>query len=173
MNGYNLTHRFFDWAFSHRADFKPTVSALYFYLIEVCNKLGWKPEFSISAKECMEGMGVSGYNTYKQAFDILCEHGFIKLLKKSCNSYQANIITLLNFDRVKREVIEEILDSRMDGFKYQDLLNKEHIFKKIYSRFSEDELNSEYEYLKTNYTRVRFSMNIKTTKLKVLEKLMK
>ena len=79
----------------------------------------------------------------------------------------------LNFDRVKREVIEEILDSRMDGFKYQDLLNKEHIFKKIYSRFSEDELNSEYEYLKTNYTRVRFSMNIKTTKLKVLEKLMK
>lgn len=104
MNGYNLTHRFFDWAFSHRADFKPTVSALYFYLIEVCNKLGWKPEFSISAKECMEGMGVSGYNTYKQAFDILCEHGFIKVLKKSCNSYQANIITLLNFDRVTDEV---------------------------------------------------------------------
>lgn len=63
MNGYNLAHRFFDWAFSHREDFKPTVSALYFYLIEVCNKLGWKPEFSISAKECMEGMGVSGYNT--------------------------------------------------------------------------------------------------------------
>lgn len=104
MNGYNLTHRFFDWAFSHREDFKPTVSALYFYLIEICNKLGWKQEFSISSKECMEGMGVSGYNTYKQAFDTLCKHGFIKVIKKGCNSYQANIITLLNFDRVTDEV---------------------------------------------------------------------
>lgn len=110
MNGYNLTHRFFDWAFSHREDFKPTVSALYFYLIEICNKLGWKQEFSISSKECMEGMGVSGYNTYKQAFDILCEHGFIKVLKKSCNSYQANIITILNFDRVTDEVTNRVTD---------------------------------------------------------------
>lgn len=75
----------------------------------------------------------------------------------------------LNFDRVKREVIEEILDSRRDGFKYQNRLNNEHVFKQIYSRFSQDELNSEYEYLKTNYTRVRFSMNIKQTKLRVLE----
>ena len=107
MNGYNLAHRFFDWAFSHREDFKPTVSALYFYLIEVCNKLGWKPEFSISSKECMEGMGVSGYNTYKQAFDALCKHGFVKVLKKGCNSYQANIITLLNFDRVTNEVTDK------------------------------------------------------------------
>lgn len=107
MNGYNLAHRFFDWAFSHREDFKPTVSALYFYLIEVCNKLGWKPEFSISSKECMEGMGVSGYNTYKQAFDTLCKHGFVKVLKKGCNSYQANIITLLNFDRVTNEVTDK------------------------------------------------------------------
>ncbi|MEI0796978.1 hypothetical protein R4Q14_01430 [Brachyspira intermedia] len=75
----------------------------------------------------------------------------------------------LNFDRVKREVIEEILDSRRDGFRYQNQLNNERVFKQIYSKFSEDELNSEYEYLKKNYTRVRFSMNIKRTKLRVLE----
>lgn len=110
MNGYDLSHKFFEWAFSNREDFKPTVSALYFYLVEVCNTLGWKKEFSISAKECMEGMGVSGYNTYKNAFDILCEHGFIKVVKKSCNHYQANIITLLNFDRVTDSLTDEVTD---------------------------------------------------------------
>jgi len=110
MNGYDLSHKFFEWAFSNREDFKPTVSALYFYLVEVCNTLGWKKEFSISAKECMEGMGVSGYNTYKGAFDILCKHGFIKVVKKSCNHYQANIITLLNFDRVTDSLTDEVID---------------------------------------------------------------
>ena len=85
MNGYDLSHNFYEWAFSNREDFKPTVSALYFYLVEMCNTLGWKKEFSISAKEFMEGMGVSGYNTYKNAFDVLCKHGYIKVVKKSCN----------------------------------------------------------------------------------------
>lgn len=110
MNGYDLSHRFFEWAFSNREDFKPTVSALYFYLVEVCNTLGWKKEFSISAKECMEGIGVSGYNTYKNAFDILCKHGFIKVVKKSCNHYQSNIITLLNIDKVTNNLTDEVAD---------------------------------------------------------------
>lgn len=108
INGYDLSHRFYEWAFENRQDFKPTVSALYFYLVEVCNRLGWKNEFSISAKECMEGMGVSGYNTYKNAFDILCDNGFITVVKKSCNHYQANIITLSNFNRVNNEVTDEL-----------------------------------------------------------------
>lgn len=110
MNGYDLSHKFFEWAFNNREDFKPTVSALYFYLVEMCNTLGWKKEFSISAKECMEGMGVSGYNTYKSAFDVLCKHGFIKVVKKSCNHYQANVITLLNFDRVTDKVTNKVID---------------------------------------------------------------
>lgn len=114
MNGYDLSHKFFDWAFNNREDFKPTVSALYFYLIEMCNTLGWKKEFSISAKECMEGMGVSGYNTYKSAFDVLCKHGFIKVVKKSCNHYQANVITLLNFDRVTDKVTDKVTDRVTD-----------------------------------------------------------
>lgn len=110
MNGYDLSHKFFEWAFNNREDFKPAVSALYFYLVEICNTLGWKKEFSISAKECMEGMGVSGYNTYKSAFDVLCKHGFIKVVKKSCNHYQANVITLLNFDRVTDKVTNKVID---------------------------------------------------------------
>lgn len=110
MNGYSLSHKFYEWAFENRQLLKPTVPALYFYLIEVCNTLGWKKQFSISAKECMEGMGVSSYNTYKSAFDILCDHGFITIIKKSCNHYQANIITLSNFNKVNDRVTNKVTD---------------------------------------------------------------
>lgn len=110
MNGYNLSHNFFEWAFNHREEHKPIVSALYFYLVEVCNTLGWKKEFSMSAKECMEGMGVSGYNTYKYAFDVLCKNGFIKVIKKSTNQYQANIIALSNFNEATDRPIDEATD---------------------------------------------------------------
>jgi len=114
MNGYNLSHNFYEWAFNNREEFKPVVSALYFYLVEVCNTLNWKKEFSMSAKECMEGMGVSGYNTYKYAFDVLCKNGFIKVIKKSTNQYQANIIALSNFDEATDRPMDEATDRPMD-----------------------------------------------------------
>lgn len=101
LNNNDLSSKFYEWAFENRQLLKPTVPALYFYLIEVCKKLGYKEQFSISPKECMEGMGVSSYNTYKSAFDILCDHGFVTIIKKSCNHYQANIITLPNCNYAK------------------------------------------------------------------------
>lgn len=110
MNGYELSHNYHDWAANNRTIVKPTVSALYFFLIETCNRLGWKKEFSISAKECMEMIGVSSYNTFKSAFDVLCEHGFVTVIKKACNHYQANIITLSNINKVNNRVSDKVAD---------------------------------------------------------------
>ena len=133
MNGYDLSHKFYEWAFENRRVFKPAVPALYFYLVEVCNKLGWKKEFSISSKECMEGMGVSAYNTYKEAFDILCDNGLITIVKKSCNHHQANIISLSNFNRVDDEVANKVND-------------------KVTTEYSESSSNSNCDIHKTNKT---------------------
>jgi len=109
LNGYDLSRDFFAWAFEHPEDFRPTVSALYFYLVDLCNSLKWKEKFSVPARQCMEGMGVQSYNTFKGAFYILEKHGFIKVVKKSCNHHQANIITLLKINRV-----DDILINRVD-----------------------------------------------------------
>lgn len=69
----------------------------------------------MSAKECMEGMGVSGYNTYKYAFDVLCKNGFIKVIKKSTNQYQANIIALSNFNEATDRPIDEATDKAVSS----------------------------------------------------------
>lgn len=94
----NLIDKFFNWAFEHRADYKPTVSALYFFLVMVCKKLNYQKEFYISAKECMEGMGVSSYNTYRSAFDVLSNHSLITVVERSANQYQANLIRINTID---------------------------------------------------------------------------
>ncbi|WP_320052796.1 hypothetical protein [uncultured Acetobacteroides sp.] len=96
MNGYELSRRYWDWAFENPDKNNPTLVALYFYIIEVANRLGWKERFSITPKECCEAIGVSSYKTYKKNFDLLVEYEFIAIVKKSFNQHQANIIALVN-----------------------------------------------------------------------------
>lgn len=102
MTEFDFTHKFFDWALQNRSELKPTVSALYFYLIMVCKKLGYRNEFSISAKECMEGMGVSSYKTYRAAFETLVNNGFVQVVTKSFNQHQANIIHLCGSELIAK-----------------------------------------------------------------------
>jgi len=88
-NGYNLSRAMFDWSFDNIGKSNPTMIALYFFLIEVNNRLGWCENFGITAKECMHAIGVSSYNTYKKSFDTLVELEFVKIVKPSINQYQA------------------------------------------------------------------------------------
>ncbi len=103
-----IVDKFFEWALANKSEYKPAVSALYFFLVMVYSKLGYPKEFSVSAKECMEGMGVSGYNTYKNAFDVLINNSFIKVVSRSCNHYQANLIRIVGIDIVEPDKTEKI-----------------------------------------------------------------
>lgn len=103
-----IVDKFFEWALANKSEYKPTVSALYFFLVMVYSKLGYPKEFSVSAKECMEGMGVSSYNTYKNAFNVLINNSFIKVVSRSCNHYQANIIRMMGVDIIVQDKEEKI-----------------------------------------------------------------
>lgn len=113
MNGYKLSRQYFDWAFEHPSENNPTMAALHYFIVEVNNRLGWKREFSITPRECMEAIGVSSYNTYKKNFDNLVKHGFIEIVKKSANQYQANIIALSNFDKADNNPLNKALDKAL------------------------------------------------------------
>lgn len=93
-----IVDKFFEWALANKSEYKPAVSALYFFLVMVYSKLGYPKEFSVSAKECMEGMGVSSYNTYRSAFDALCNYSLITVVARSANQYQANLIRINAID---------------------------------------------------------------------------
>lgn len=95
-NGYELSRAWFDFAFENPSKVSSGHTALFMWLCEINNRLGWVSEFQITAGECMNGMSCKSYKTYKKALDELILFGFVKMVKQSVNQYQCNIIGLVN-----------------------------------------------------------------------------
>jgi SOS-response transcriptional repressor LexA len=94
---FDYFNGFWNWAAEHPAQHNPTSTAIYFYIVSIANQLGWKPEFSLSSTQVMNGCGIANYKTYKKHLDILIENGLIKIVRESKNQYMANIFALVNF----------------------------------------------------------------------------
>jgi hypothetical protein len=94
MNSYELSRNWFDWAFENPELVSPTHTAIYFFAIEHCNRLGWKDKFGFPTQMAMDAIGVRKHQTFTKHFTDLVEWGFIGLVQKSKNQYSANIISL-------------------------------------------------------------------------------
>ena len=94
MNSYELSRSWFDWCFENPSKVKPIHSAIYFFAIEHCNRLGWKKEFGFPSQMTMDAIGVRKHQTYGKGLNDLVEWGFIKMIEKSKNQYSANIISI-------------------------------------------------------------------------------
>ena len=94
MNGYELSRNWFDWCFENPSKVKPIHSAIFFFAIEHCNRLGWKKEFGFPSQMTMDAIGVRKYQTYGKALSDLVEWGFVEMIEKSKNQYSANIISI-------------------------------------------------------------------------------
>lgn len=95
MTAYELSRNFFDWSFENTSLVKPTHVALYFFIIEHNNRLGWKPQFGLPMEMAKNAIGISNYKTYSKTFEDLIEWGFIKVFQRSKNQYSSNIIGLV------------------------------------------------------------------------------
>jgi hypothetical protein len=94
MNGYELSRNWFDWSFENPELITPTHTAIYFFAIEHCNRLGWKDKFGFPSQMAMDAIGVKKHQTFTKHFTDLVEWWFIGLVQKSKNQYSANIISL-------------------------------------------------------------------------------
>jgi hypothetical protein len=108
-NGYELSRAWFDFAFENSDKVTSNHTALFIWLCEINNRLGWMENFQITAGECMAGMSCKSYNTYKKCLDNLIEWGFVKLVRKSYNQYQCNVIALSNFDNSLYKALDKAL----------------------------------------------------------------
>ena len=95
MNGYDLSREFFDWCSKNPEKSKPSMTALYFYLIDLCNRLGWKEKFGIPTDNAMQVLGIHSYKIYKELLNKLIENGFLEMVQESKNQYTSNIIALV------------------------------------------------------------------------------
>jgi hypothetical protein len=97
MNGYQLTRRWFNFTFDN-TEAKVQHTAIYCWLIELNNRLGWKNEFTINTQFTMEGLSIGNKNTYLSALTDLENWGFIKTIRPSVNQNYGRVITLRCYD---------------------------------------------------------------------------
>lgn len=159
MNGYELSRAWFDWCFENPEKVKPTHTALYFFCIEHCNRLGWKRKFGLPTEMAKEAIGIKSYNTYISTLNDLVEFGFIILVKKSSNQFSSNIIALSNFNKAPDKALDKATQKHMSKqHESTDSINKPITINNI---TVEEEERSEQEILDYFDVDVGLKMNWK------------
>jgi len=109
ISGYTLSRKWFDFCFENPEIINPNHSALYFFCIEHCNRLGWKKKYGLPTTMAKEAIGIRSYNTYIKTLNDLIDFGFIELIEKSKNQYSSNIIALSNIDKAPDKALDKAL----------------------------------------------------------------
>lgn len=109
-SGYSLSRAWFDFAFENQ-ECKCTHTALYLWIVELNNRLGWKEKFGLPTSVTMEGLSIGNRGTYKNALDDLERWGFIKVLQKAKNSSTSCIIEVCQFKN--EQALIQALDQAM------------------------------------------------------------
>ena len=112
MNGYEFSREWFDFSFNHPNKVKPVHTAIYFFAIERCNRLGWKGEFCFPTDLAMEALGIRNYKTYITALQELVDWGFIKWIQKSKNQYSANVIALVKNTKAPPKALDKAMSNQ-------------------------------------------------------------
>jgi len=109
MNSYDLSRSFFNWSFENPEKIRPIHSAIYFFAIEHCNRLGWKSKFGLPSQMVMEAIGVKNWRTYSLALKELVEFGFIEMIETSKNQYSSNIIAIVKNTKAPTKALDKAL----------------------------------------------------------------
>lgn len=109
ITGYELSRNFFDWCFENSEKINPNHTALYFFILEHCNRLGWKTVFGLPSGVAMEAIGIRSHNTYIKTLNDLISFGFVKMVEKSKNQYTANIVALSKINKAHDKALDEAL----------------------------------------------------------------
>lgn len=110
MNGYNLSRNWYSFKFENSHKVKAIHSDMYFYIIDLWNRLGQKENIGLPTVVTMECLGIGSYNTYKKTLNDLIDFGFIKLIKDSKNGHSSKIIALSKFDKATDKATDKALD---------------------------------------------------------------
>lgn len=107
INGYELSRNWFDWCYENPELVKPAHTALYFFIIEHYNRLGWKEKFGLPTQMSMDAIGIKNWRTYKSVFDDITEWGFINVIEKSKNQYSATVIALVKNTKANTKALSK------------------------------------------------------------------
>ena len=104
---YELIKDWFDFCFENPDLINPNHGAMYFFILEHNNRLGWKQKFGLPMQMTMDAIGIKNNRTYTKAFNDLIDWGFIVLHQKSKNQYSANIIAIVKNTRATTKALSK------------------------------------------------------------------
>lgn len=133
LNVYSLSRSWFDFSFANPEKIRPNHTALYFFAIEHCNRLGWKSKFGFPTTMAMEAIGIKSYNTYKETLRDLVDWGFIKMIELSKNQYSANIIALSKNDKASNKALDKALTKHTTKQSESTIQSIDSIDKQLYN----------------------------------------
>jgi hypothetical protein len=113
ITGYELSRRWFDFCFANPEKITPTHTALYFFAVEHCNRLGWKRKFGLPTEMAKDALGIKSWHTYIKVFNDIVSFGFFELVEKSKNQYSSNIIALIKNDEALDEALDKATSKHM------------------------------------------------------------
>lgn len=122
MDYFQLLRDFWDFSFENPSKITTNHCALYCYIINHSNRLGWKEEFGLPTSMTMEAVGIRSYKTYSKALNDLIDLGFVKIIKKSQNQHQSNIVALVKFTEATTKALDKAMLnqlSKQDESNYQ------------------------------------------------------
>jgi len=140
LSGYELSRNWFDFCFENPDIIKPIHSAIYFFAIEHCNRLGWKPKFGFPSQMVMEAIGVKNWRTYSKALTDLVGFGFIMMIEISKNQYSSNIIAIVKNTKAQSKALDKALQKHstkqgqstvsIDKQDNKEQITNKHLFEK-------------------------------------------
>jgi uncharacterized phage protein (TIGR02220 family) len=107
--GYSLSRKWFDWCFDNTEKVTPCHTAMYFFIIEHWNRMGWKETFGLPMSSTKDAIGIKNFRTYTKTFNDLVEWGFIKVVQRSKNQYTANIIAIVQNTMATTKALDKAL----------------------------------------------------------------
>lgn len=111
ITGYELSRQWFNFCFDNPERIKPIHSAIYFFAIEHCNRLGWKNKFGFPSQMVMEAIGVKNWRTYSKALNEVVDFGFIDMIETSKNQYSSNIIAIVKNTKAPTKALDKALSN--------------------------------------------------------------
>lgn len=138
LKGYDLSRTFFNWCFENPEKVNPNHIAMYFFIVEHCNRLGWKEKFGLPTTMVKDAIGIRNYRTYINTLNDLVDFGFIKMIEKSKNQYSSNIIAIVKNTKAPAKALDKALQKHsqkqgksIDSIDKQETNNKELIYKTV------------------------------------------
>lgn len=106
MNGYDLSRNWFNYKFNNPNKLRPNHTELYFYIVDLWNRLGQKSKIGLPTIITMQTLGMNNRGTYYKLLDDLEKCGFIKTVEKSQNQYISRVIAITKSAQANKQPLD-------------------------------------------------------------------